>query len=68
MALNGLHEDPEVVLSKIDEFGGLKAKNEYPVAISWAMNRPFQFTKRIASHLGGTCSPGEARRAESGVP
>lgn len=57
MALNGLKEDPAVVLSRIDQFGGPKANNEYPVGFSWAMNTPFQFTKQVASHLGGTRNP-----------
>ena len=42
VALNGLQEDPAVVLSKIDEFGGPKASNEYPVGFAWALNTPFQ--------------------------
>lgn len=55
--LNGLKEDPAVVLSKIDQFGGPKANNEYPVGFSWAMATPFQFTKQFAGHLGGVRNP-----------
>ncbi|ETW21165.1 arylsulfatase, partial [Mycobacterium gastri 'Wayne'] len=57
VTLNGLQEDPEIVLSKIDEFGGPKASNEYPVGFAWAMCTPFQFTKQFASHFGGTRNP-----------
>lgn len=57
VALNGLREDPEIVLSKIDEFGGPRASNEYPVGFAWAMCTPFQFTKQFASHFGGTRNP-----------
>ena len=55
--LNGLKEDPAVVLSKLGEFGGPKANNEYPVGFSWAMATPFQFTKQFAGHLGGIRNP-----------
>jgi arylsulfatase A-like enzyme len=55
--LNGLKEDPAVVLSKIDQFGGPKANNEYPVGFSWAMATPFQFTKQFAGYLGGVRNP-----------
>ncbi|MEE3062917.1 MAG: arylsulfatase [Actinomycetota bacterium] len=57
VALNGLQEDVAVVLSKMDEFGGPKASNEYPVGFAWAMSTPFQFTKQFASHFGGTRNP-----------
>ncbi|MCV7077220.1 arylsulfatase [Mycobacterium szulgai] len=57
VVLNGLQEDVSVVLSKMDEFGGPKASNEYPVGFAWAMSTPFQFTKRFASHFGGTRNP-----------
>ncbi|CAM4461055.1 Arylsulfatase [Mycobacterium basiliense] len=57
MALNGLDEDVAVVLSKMDEFGGPKASNEYPVGFAWSMCTPFQFTKQFASHFGGTRNP-----------
>jgi arylsulfatase len=57
VSLNGMMEDPKVVMSKLDEFGGPKANNEYPVGFAWAMNTPFQFTKQVASHFGGTSNP-----------
>jgi len=57
VTLNGLKEDPKVVLKKLAEFGGPKASNEYSACHAWAMNTPFQFTKLFASHLGGTRNP-----------
>ena len=57
VSLNGLQEDPAVVMSKLDLFGGPKANNEYPVGFAWAMDTPFQFTKQFASHFGGTRNP-----------
>jgi arylsulfatase A-like enzyme len=47
-------ETPEFMLSKIDEFGSPTSYNHYSVGWAWAMNAPFQWTKQIASHWGGT--------------
>ena len=47
-------ETPEFMMSKIDEFGSPSSYNHYAVGWSWAMNTPFQWTKQIASHWGGT--------------
>jgi arylsulfatase len=54
--LNGLAgiETPEFLMSKIDEFGGPNAYNHYAVGWAHAMNTPYQWTKQVASHLGGT--------------
>ena len=54
--LNGLSslETPEFLKSKIDEFGGPEAYNHYAVGWAHAMNTPYQWTKQVASHLGGT--------------
>jgi arylsulfatase A-like enzyme len=57
VALNGLQEDPAVVMSKLDQFGGPTANNEYPVGFAWALDAPFQFTKQFAGHFGGTRNP-----------
>jgi arylsulfatase len=40
--------------SKIDEFGTPDAYNHYAVGWAWAMNAPYQWTKQVASHWGGT--------------
>ena len=47
-------ETPEFMLSKIDEFGSPESYNHYSVGWAWAMNTPYQWTKQIASHGGGT--------------
>lgn len=53
-AANGVTESLPYLLSMMDEFGGEKAYNHYPVGWAHAMNTPFQWTKQIASHFGGT--------------
>ena len=54
--LNGMSklETPEFLMSKIDEFGGPDAYNHYAVGWAHAMNTPYQWTKQVASHFGGT--------------
>ena len=47
-------ETPEFMLSKMDEFGSPSSYNHYSVGWAWAMNSPFQWTKQVASHWGGT--------------
>lgn len=55
--LNGVPEDPSVVLKHLDELGGPTAYNHYPVGFAWACDTPFQWTKQVASHFGGTRNP-----------
>jgi arylsulfatase len=40
--------------SRIEEFGGPSAYNHYAVGWAHAMNTPYQWTKQVASHWGGT--------------
>jgi len=47
-------ETPEFMLSKMDEFGSPTSYNHYSVGWAWAMCTPFQWTKQVASHWGGT--------------
>ncbi len=47
-------ETPEFLLSKMDELGSPSSYNHYAVGWAWAMNAPFQWTKQVASHWGGT--------------
>jgi hypothetical protein len=47
-------ETPEFLLSKMDEFGSPESYNHYAVGWAWAMNAPYQWTKQVASHWGGT--------------
>jgi arylsulfatase A-like enzyme len=50
-------ETPEFMASKMDEFGSPSSYNHYAVGWAWAMDTPFQWTKQIASHWGGTRNP-----------
>ena len=54
---NGVPESLEDNLKAIDELGGPKHFNHFPAGWAWAMNTPFQWTKQIASHLGGVRNP-----------
>jgi arylsulfatase len=47
-------ETPEFMISKMDEFGSPSSYNHYSVGWAWAMDTPFQWTKQVASHWGGT--------------
>ena len=55
--IGGFPEDPAYILKHLDEIGGPKAYNHYPVGWAWAMNTPFQWGKQVASHFGGTRNP-----------
>lgn len=54
--LNGMPgiETEEFLLSKIDDFGTPKAYNHYAVGWAHALCTPYQWTKQVASHWGGT--------------
>ena len=54
--LNGMSavETAEFMKSKIDLFGGPHAYNHYAVGWAHAMDTPYQWTKQVASHWGGT--------------
>ena len=47
-------ETPEFMMSKLDEFGGEASYGHFAVGWAWAMNSPYQWTKQVASHWGGT--------------
>ena len=47
-------ETTEFMASKIDEFGTPEAYNHYAVGWAHAMDTPYQWTKQVASHWGGT--------------
>jgi len=47
-------ETPEFMLSKLDEFGGEGSYGHFAVGWAWAMDTPYQWTKQVASHWGGT--------------
>ncbi|WP_200941734.1 arylsulfatase [Agromyces sp. Root1464] len=54
--LNGAAEmqTAEFMASRIDDFGTPAAYNHYAVGWAHAMNTPYQWTKQVASHWGGT--------------
>lgn len=54
---NGFPEKWQDNLKAIDDLGGPKYFNHFPSAWAHAMNTPFQWTKQIASHFGGTRNP-----------
>jgi arylsulfatase A-like enzyme len=47
-------ESIEFLLSMIDQLGSDRTYNHYPVGWAHAMDTPFQWTKQVASHFGGT--------------
>jgi len=42
------------LLSMMDQLGSDRTYNHYPVGWAHAMDTPFQWTKQVASHFGGT--------------
>jgi arylsulfatase A-like enzyme len=52
-SINGFRADLPTMLKAMDRLGGPDFYNNYPVGWAWAMNTPFQWTKQVASHLGG---------------
>lgn len=51
---NNITEDFNEVHRRMDELGGPMTFNHYPIGWAHAMDTPFQWTKQIASHFGGT--------------
>lgn len=51
---NGIPEPLSMKLAAMDSLGSDKHYNHFPAAWAHAMNTPFQWTKQIASHFGGT--------------
>ena len=47
-------ETTEFLLDRLDEFGGPTAHNHYAVGWAHALDTPYQWTKQVASHFGGT--------------
>jgi len=45
---------PELMIERIDDLGTHKALNHYAVGWAHAMDTPYQWTKQVASHFGGT--------------
>src|SRR5215510_5046534 len=47
-------ETPEFMMERIDQLGGPTSYNHYAVGWAHAMDTPYQWTKQVASHWGGT--------------
>jgi arylsulfatase A-like enzyme len=47
-------ETPEFMRARLDDFGGPDSYNHYAVGWAHAMDTPYQWTKQVASHWGGT--------------
>jgi arylsulfatase A-like enzyme len=47
-------ETPAFMAERLEKFGGPDSYNHYAVGWAWAMDTPFQWTKQVASHWGGT--------------
>ncbi len=45
---------PELMIDRIDDLGSHRALNHYAVGWAHAMDTPYQWTKQVASHFGGT--------------
>jgi arylsulfatase A-like enzyme len=56
LTLNGATniETPEFMAARIDKFGTPEAYNHFAVGWAHAMDTPYQWTKQVASHWGGT--------------
>jgi arylsulfatase A-like enzyme len=51
---NAVPEDFKQLMAHMDELGGPLSFNHYPIGWAHCMDTPFQWTKQIASHFGGT--------------
>ncbi len=57
IVLNGLPDPVEDQLKYMDEWGGPKSYPHFQAGWAVATNTPFQWTKQVASHYGGTRNP-----------
>ena len=57
MVFNGMAdiiETPEYLAARLEQWGGPEGMPHYAVGWAWAMDTPYQWTKQVASHWGGT--------------
>ncbi len=54
MALNGIIGKASQMMDHIDEWGGPTTFPHFAIGWAWAGDTPFQWTKQVASHFGGT--------------
>ena len=56
-SLIGVQLGLQSTIKRLDEIGGPTSEPHVPVGWAWAMDTPFQWTKQVASHFGGTRNP-----------
>lgn len=54
MALNGIIGKADQMMEHLDTWGGPTTYPHFAIGWAWATNTPFQWTKQVASHFGGT--------------
>jgi arylsulfatase len=54
MALNGIIGKASQMMNHIDDWGSPATFPHFAIGWAWAGNTPFQWTKQVASHFGGT--------------
>ena len=54
MALNGIIGNASQMMSHLDDWGSPNTFPHYAIGWAWGGDSPFQWTKQIASHFGGT--------------
>jgi arylsulfatase len=54
MALNGIISEADQMMGHIDDWGGPSTFPHFSIGWAHATNTPFQWTKQVASHFGGT--------------
>ncbi len=54
LRLNGMEDTAERIREHLDEIGGPATYAHYPVGWAVALDTPYQWTKQVASHYGGT--------------
>ena len=54
MALSGIIGKADQMMEHLDDWGSASTFPHYSIGWAWAGDAPFQWTKQIASHFGGT--------------
>ena len=54
LRINGVSDSAEDMLAIFDQLGGPHSFPQFPVAWALCMDTPYQWTKQVASHYGGT--------------
>jgi arylsulfatase len=54
MALNGIVGNASQMMGHLEDWGGPTTFPHFAIGWAWAGNTPFQWTKQVASHFGGT--------------